>query len=188
LQDAAQRLQAAGWTIVTTDCPPLREPAALQAMLWLAESRRGLNAAMQQEGDSDALFVFEQMEALCPTPDLNGFMDALQVRNRFLRDWMAFFERYPVAITPVSGELPFPDHDDVTSPARFREIMAAQLTQVGLPLMGLPGLTVSTGMVGRVPVGVQLLAGRYREDLLLAAGAVIEAAGTPPSPIDPITA
>jgi methylenetetrahydrofolate dehydrogenase (NADP+)/methenyltetrahydrofolate cyclohydrolase len=39
--------------------------------------------------------------------------------------------------------------------------------------MGLPGLTVTTGTVGRVPVGVQLLAGRYREDLLLQAGATI---------------
>jgi amidase len=188
LQDAAARLQAAGWSIVTTDCPPLREPAALQAMLWLAESRRGLNAALHQEGDPDALFIFGEMEKLCPMPDLNAFLDGLQRRNAFARQWQGFFERYPVAITPVSGELPFPDQDDVTSPARFRAIMDAQLTQVGLPLMGLPGLTVSTGMVGRVPVGVQLLAGRYREDLLLDAGAVIEAAGTPPGPIDPITA
>jgi amidase len=37
-----------------------------------------------------------------------------------------------------------------------------------------------------VPVGVQLLAGRYREDLLLQAGAVIEAAGAPITPIDPV--
>ena len=33
--------------------------------------------------------------------------------------------------------------------------------------------------------GVQLVAGRYREDLLLAAGAAIEAAGVPPAPVDP---
>jgi amidase len=99
---------------------------------------------------------------------------------------MEFFERFPVAITPVSGELPFRDQEDVESPAAFRRIMAAQLTQVGLPLMGLPGLAVATGLVGTVPVGVQLLAGRYREDLLLTAGEVIEAAGTPAAPIDPI--
>jgi amidase len=52
--------------------------------------------------------------------------------------------------------------------------------------MGLPGLTVTTSTVGRIPVGVQLLAGRYREDLLLQAGAVIEAAGAPITPIDPV--
>lgn len=185
LRDAARRLEAAGWTIEEADTPPLREPAALQAMLWLAESRRGLNAALRQEADPDAVFVFAQMEALCPQPDLNAFMDGLQKRATFVRQWMEFFERFPLAITPVSGELPFRDQEDVESPEAFRRIMEAQLTQVGLPLMGLPGLAVTTGMVGTVPVGVQLLAGRYREDVLLQAGAVIEAAGAPASPVDP---
>ncbi|GGJ39699.1 amidase family protein [Neoroseomonas lacus] len=185
LRDAASRLEAAGWTIEETDTPPLREPAALQAMLWLAESRRGLNTALHREADPDASFVFAQMEALCPQPDLNGFMDALQKRSFFVRQWMEFFERFPVAITPVSGELPFRDQEDVESPEAFRRIMEAQLTQVGLPLMGLPGLVVTTGLVGTVPVGVQLLAGRYREDVLLRAGAVIEAGGVPASPVDP---
>jgi len=185
LRDAARRLEAAGWIIEEAETPPLREPAALQAMLWLAESRRGLNAALHKEADPDATFVFAQMEALCPPPDLNAFIDGLQKRAGFVRQWMAFFERFPLAITPVSGELPFRDNEDVESPAAFRRIMAAQLTQLGVPLMGLPGLAVSTGLVGTVPVGVQLLAGRYREDLLLEAGAAIEAGGVPPSPVDP---
>ncbi|MBR0668772.1 amidase family protein [Roseomonas hellenica] len=185
LRDAASRLEKAGWTIEEVDTPPLRRPAELQAMLWLAESRRGLNRALREEDDPDASFVFAQMEALCPMPDLDALMDALQVRSGFVRQWMEFFERFPIAITPVSGELPFRDQEDVESPEAFRRIIEAQLTQVGLPLMGLPGLTVATGLVGTVPVGVQLLAARYREDLLLDAGAVIEAAGASVAPVDP---
>jgi amidase len=163
--------------------PPLREPARLQAILWLAETRRGLNKAIAAEGDPDATFVYTQMEALCPAPDLFGFMDALQARAGFVRQWQLFFERYPVALCPVSAELPFADQCDVSSVERFREVMEAQLTQVGLPLMGLPGLAVATGLVGRTPVGVQVLAGRYREDLLLEAGAAIEAGGVPATPV-----
>ena len=41
---------------------------------------------------------------------------------------------------------------------------------IGTPFMGLPGLTVATGLVGQTPVGVQVVAGRYREDLCLAGG------------------
>ncbi|MBE9603647.1 amidase family protein [Acetobacteraceae bacterium H6797] len=185
LRDAGRRLQDAGWTVVDTALPPLREPARLQAMLWLAESRRGLNAALAKEADPDATFVFGEMEKLCPQPDLNGFQDALQARAGFLRQWQLFFQKYPVAICPVSAELPFLDHEDSSSPEAFRRIMEAQLVQVGLPLMGLPGLTVTTGLVGKVPVGVQLLAGRFREDILIKAGRVIEAAGVPASPVDP---
>jgi amidase len=188
LRDSARRLEAAGWVVEEAECPPLREPAALQAMLWLAESRRGFNAALHAEADPDASFIFAEMEALCPMPDLNAFMDGLQKRSHFVRVWMQFFERHPVAITPVSAELPFRDNEDVESPAAFRRIMESQLTQVGLPLMGLPGLVVTTGLVGRIPVGVQLLAGRYREDLLFEAAEAIEAAGVPASPIDPVIA
>lgn len=38
----------------------------------------------------------------------------------------------------------------------------------------MPGLSVPTGMAGGIPVGVQLMAWRFREDLLLQAGQVIE--------------
>ncbi len=183
LRDAASRLEAAGWTVEETPLPPLREPARIQAMLWLAESRRGANRAIAAEADPDASFVYAQMEALCPEPDLAAFMDGLQARATFLRQWMEFFEIYPLALCPVSAELPFPDQLDVQSPDAFRRVMEAQLTQVGLPLMGLPGLTVTTGLVGQTPVGVQLLAGRYREDILLDAGAAIEAGGVPATPV-----
>ena len=55
--------------------------------------------------------------------------------------------------------------------------MKVQLTQRALPVLGLPCLAVSTSLVGKIPVGVQLVAGRYREDILLSAGADIESAG-----------
>lgn len=188
LRDAAGRLTEAGWQVEETDCPPFREPAMLQAMLWLAEFRRGAAEAVEKEADPDSMFVYEQMVRLCPEPDMNGILDALQRRATLVRDWQMFLDQYPVLLCPVSGELPFPDLLDVESPAAFDRAMKAQLTQVGLPLMGLPGLTVSTGMTeGNIPVGVQLIGARYREDTLLAAGEVIEAGGVPALPVDPAT-
>jgi amidase len=189
LRDAARRLEAAGWSVEEMAAlPPLAEPARLQAMLWLAEMRRGAAAAVAREGDPDSTAVFGYMERLCPVPDFDGFQDALQRRAGLLREWLLFFERFPVVLMPVSGELPFRDNSDVEGFAAFERIMAAQLPQVGLPLLGLPGFAVATGLEGRVPVGVQLVAGRFREDLLLAAGEAIEAGGVPAAPVDPIAA
>jgi amidase len=82
--------------------------------------------------------------------------------------------------------LPFADHLDCKDEASFARVWRAQLTQIAIPFMGLPGLTVATGLLGRIPVGVQVVASRYREDLCLLAGEAIEAGGTPPSPIDPV--
>jgi amidase len=177
LRDAAARLKDAGWEVVETPCPPFREPARLQAMLWLAEFRRSAAAAIDQEADPDATFVYAQMAKRAPAPDLHAFMDALQSRMRLLRQWNLFLERYPVLICPVSAETPFADQLDVTSPEAFDRVIEAQLTQVGLPFMGLPGLSVCTGIADGVPCGAQLVAGRYCEDALFAAAAEIEARG-----------
>lgn len=175
LREAAARLADAGWEIVETDCPSFREPARLQAQLWLAEFRRTGAKAIEEEADPDSSIVYAQMERLCPAPGLDEFMDALQKRVTLLREWSLFLHEYPILICPVSGEVPFPDLDDVVSPDRFDEIMEAQLTQVGLPLMGLPGLSVFTGMAEGIPVGAQLIGGRYQEDVVLQAAAEIEA-------------
>ncbi len=185
LRDAAKRLQAAGWEVVERDCPPFRKPVELQLVLWLAEYRRSAAQALKDEDDPDANFVYEQMAALCPEPTLNSLLDTLQARMELVREWSAFLKDYPLLLCPVSAEPPFPDLLDVESPAAFRRVFEAQLTQIGLPLMGLPGLTVSTGLNGSVPVGVMLVAGRFCEELLLQAGEAIARGGTPPTPIDP---
>ena len=117
--------------------------------------------------------------------DADTLSKALTRRATLTRQWLQFLEKYAVLVMPVSGELPFPDQLDVKDDASFARVWRAQLTQIAIPFMGLPGLTVSTGLVGRVPVGVQVVSGRYREDLCLAAGEAIEAGGTPSAAIDP---
>src|SRR5260370_24716445 len=79
---------------------------------------------------------------------------------------------------PVSGEVQLPDGLDMRDDASFARVWRAQLTQIAIPFMGLPALTVSTGFVGRVPVGVQVVSTRYREDLCLLAGEAIESPRT----------
>ncbi len=185
VRDAASRLESDGWEVEEVDCPPLREAAALQARLWLAEYRQGNIEAVAREDDPDASFVFGQMLERCPAPNLDEMMETLRRKATLTREWRMFLDRYPVLVCPVSAELPFPDLLDVESPEAFERVMEAQLFQIGLPFMSLPALTVSTGMVGDVPVGVQLVADRYHEARLLRAGEVIERGGVPASPVDP---
>ncbi|MGB5865846.1 MAG: amidase family protein [Sulfitobacter sp.] len=178
LRDAAARLKDAGWRIEEVPSPPFRAPARCQAQLWLAEMARGAQDAFAQENDPDANHVLAEMHKLTPVPDLNEVLDAMQARVGFLREWQTFLATYPVLVCPVSAEPPFPDLLDLED---FPRVMEAQLTQVGLPLMGLPGISVFTGFgqsdVGPVPLGAQLIGARYREDILLDAAEAIEARG-----------
>ncbi len=185
LRAAAHQLEGEGWVVDEVDCPPFRPAAELNAQLWMAEMRRAAIPAIKAEAEAASTFIFEHMTARSEPLDADGLLDALQQRAALVRQWQLFTQKYPLVICPVSAELPFRDQQDMESADAFEAIMEAQLTQLGLPLLGLPGLSVATGLVGNSPVGVQLIAGRYREDILLDAGAAIEKAGTPPSPIDP---
>jgi amidase len=181
--DAGKRLARAGWIVEEiTNTPPLREAADLQTKLWLGDGYEAQLETAEREGDPGALACLRGNRAKVHPFDLSK---ALTRRATLTREWLALFENYAVLLMPVSGELPFPDQLDRKDEASFARVWHAQLPQIAIPFMGLPGLTVSTGLVGRVPVGVQLVSGRYREDLCLAAGEAIEAGGTPSAAIDP---
>jgi amidase len=184
--DAAKRLERAGWTVEEVATPPLREPADLQTKLWIGDGYEAQLEAAEREGDPGALACLRGNRAKVFPFDATTLSKVLVRRATLTREWLLFLEKYPVLLMPVSGELPFPDHLDRKDEASFTRVWQAQVPQIAIPFMGLPGLTVSTGLVGRVPVGVQLVAGRYREDLCLLAGEAIEAGGTPSAPIDPV--
>jgi amidase len=185
--DAGKRLARAGWVVEEIETtPPLREAADLQTKLWLGDGYEAQLATAEREGDPGALACLRGNKIKVFPFDAAAFSKALTRRATLAREWLQFFETYSVLLMPVSAELPFPDGLDLRDDASFARVWRAQLPQIAIPFMGLPGLTVSTGLVGRVPVGVQVVSGRYREDLCLLAGEAIEAGGTPPMPVDPV--
>jgi len=186
--DAGKRLERAGWVVEQIETtPPLREAADLQTKLWLGDGYEAQLAAAEREADPGALACLRGNRSKVFPFDAAAFSRALTRRATLTREWLEFLESYPVLLMPVSGELPFPDGLDMRDEASFARVWRAQLTQIAIPFMGLPALTVSTGLVGKIPVGVQIVSGRYREDLCLLAGEAIEAGGTPPAPIDPVS-
>jgi amidase len=186
--DAGRRLERAGWRVDEIDTtPPLREAAELQTKLWLGDGFEAMLEAAQREGDPGALACLRGNRDKVHPFDAAAFSKALTRRATLTREWQTLFETYAVLLMPVSGELPFPDGLDLRDDVSFARVWRAQMPQVGIPFMGLPALTVSTGLLGRVPVGVQIVSGRYREDLCLRAGEAIEALGTPSTPVDPVS-
>ena len=188
LSDAGKRLERAGWTVEEiADTPPLREAAEWQTKLWLGDGYEAQLEAATREGDPGALACLRGNRTKVVPFGAADYAKALTRRATLTREWLQFFETYAVLLIPVSAELPFANNLDLKDEASFARVWRAQLAEIAIPFMGLPGLTVSTGLVGRAPVGVQVVSGRYREDLCLAAGEAIEAGGVPPMPIDPFS-
>ncbi len=189
LRDAAERLSAAGYHVEeVADTPSFRDATDMQVKLWLGDGFPAFDAMVQKEGDPASMAVADALREMAMALPTDIIAQTLPKRATLTRKFQLFLDDYPLLLCPVSGQLPFADQADMGGPAAMQAVWEAQITQTGLPLMSMPGLVVSTGMVGHAPVGVQLISQRYREDLLLDAGAAIEAGGTPPSPIDPIWA
>ena len=186
LLDAAARLRDAGWTVDEVDgLPPLKEAVPLQIALWMGDGYQGLVEAAQREGDIGAITALAGQKALVENLQLGDLSAALSRRLGIARAWQLFMERHSVLLLPVSAELPFANDLDLQGQEAYERVWRAQLTMIALPLTGLPALTVSTALAARTPVGVQIVAGRFREDLCLDAGEAIEARGVPPAPVDP---
>jgi amidase len=184
--DAGRRLADAGWTVEEVDdTPPLNESAEVNEWLWLGDGFAQLADAAERDGDPGALAVVAFGKTRIKTYPADAVARALVQRATVTRQWQLFLHKYAVLLIPVSAELPFPDGLDLQGNAAFQRVWDSQFLLRATPVLGLPALAVSTGLVGQSPVGVQIVAGRYREDLCLRAGEAIEARGTPPAPVDP---
>ena len=178
LLEAAARLRDAGWLVdEVNELPSLKDGVAIQIALWMGDGYEGLMQAAQREGDPGAINALASQAEYARTIGLPEFSSALARRLGIARAWQVFMERYPLVLLPVSAELPFPNDLDMQGAEACQRVWRAQLPMIALPVTGLPALTVTTGMVGRTPVGVQLVAPRFREDFCLDAGADIEARG-----------
>ena len=90
------------------------------------------------------------------------------------RTWNEFLQRYPLLLMPASCRLPQPWGADLGTVDQMRELIAAQSPLIAVAALGLPGISVPTGMSGGLPIGVQLVADSYREMRLLYAASIVE--------------
>lgn len=187
LDDAAGALSDAGYQVEHVAPPHFRELAELWSPLVITEARFGFAQAIEQYGDEKVRTAMATWLAVTPELDLRAFSAAFGRRDQILREWRLFLQEHPILITPASWQRPFPVDHDQRGPDAFREILHAQSPVLAIALLGIPGLTVPTGVVDGVPTGVQVVAERFREDLCFDAGEVIEEAHPMGTPIDPRT-
>ena len=173
LRGAVKKLEQADWKVDEVKIPPLRSAMENQLVLWMAEMDKSAKHLLTKENDPDAILIYDRLRKISKYKSPDQIMDALQERANLTRQWKKFLFDYPLLLCPVSCSLPFDDLQDLKSERHFEQIIEDQILQIGLPFMGLPGLTVTTDRNENRPVGVQLVASHFREDILLDAAKII---------------
>lgn len=178
---AAEKLRDAGWQVdELEELPPIAEAVSVQLALWFGDGYEAMVEAAEHEGDPGAIAALAGQRELALSIGQPEFSAALSRRLGIARAWSSFMERYPAVLLPSSAELPFQDDLDLKSPEDYTRVWRAQMTMIGLPVTGLPSLCLATGLTeGGTPLGVQIVSGKYREDVALAVAEAIEARQQP---------
>jgi amidase len=185
VRQAAGWLAQAGYEIEEAAPPCFEEAARLFFTLIRTEEAASTTKVIEQLGDDALRRARASTMAYASELDFPGYIKAFARRAAMLREWMMFFERYPLLLMPVSWELPFPVDYDQQGDAAVAHMLTAHHPMLAVSVLGLPGLAAPTGLANGIPVGVQLVASRYGEEICLAAGAIIETHYSAKMPIDP---
>ncbi len=186
VRDAGNALAAAGYAVEEVEPPDVAGVAATWTTICINEMRHVNQPWIRKYGGAAINRSLDLTLAAVPDVDLDGYMKALMARAKHVRDWTLFMDRYPLVVGPVSTEPPFEIGFDTTSAERHAEVNRAQRLLVAVNLLGLPAVAVPTGVAGGLPLGVQIIGSRYREDLCLDAAEVVEAQRPLVTPIDPV--
>ena len=170
---AARALQEAGYKIEPVTPPFFDEACELWRNLVWGDLRRAM-PLINQLGDKSVQQNAAYFLDWVPEPTRDEYLAMLDRRLAILRAWTVFFEQYPVLLCPISwGATPNID-SDVQNLDRIIKLTNDQGPMLCTAMLGLPALSVPTGLVNSLPTGVQLVAARFREDLLAKLGVIIQ--------------
>ena len=176
IDQAASHLADAGYAVAAVNPPLVAEIAENWRTLLMTDTKVMMEASIREHGSRDINQVIDDYLAASNPRDGEGYIRALADRTRLLRAWSVFMEDYPLVLAPVSQVPPFPQGEDLKGTARVRQMLDEQSMLYGVNALGLPAAAVPTGLHDGLPMGVQIIGPRLREDLCLDAAEAVERA------------
>lgn len=92
------------------------------------------------------------------------YLKALKVRTIIKRDFEKAFKKYDVIIGPTMPMLPFKIGEKIQDPL---ELYMCDILTVAANLYGGPAVSIPCGFSNGMPIGMQIMAQAFREDLIL---------------------
>lgn len=189
LDEAAARLTDAGYIVEEVEFPLFAEAHKLWHLLCMEDFRRVM-PLVEQVGDEEIKlsaknFFASGKEWWGEEPQLSDILGGYARRGALMVQLQHFLEDYPLLLLPSSTEQAFQQDADLASEESMRHVVAAQWPMMAVALFGVPAISVPTSVVSGLPVGVQIVGRRFREDTLFDAAEILEAHASIVTPIDP---
>ena len=180
---AAGWLADAGYDVVDAEPPMVAE--ATEAWVDVMFADAGVTWPQMEPVAGDGLRAFIDAcfaKGVGKPVDQAAQLAAWEAVHTIGAAWTAFLQEHPIVLSPVCCERPWVVGEDIY---RVDEIAGAMRMVVPANVLGLPACAVPVGSDEDLPQGVQLIGGRFREDLVLAAAQRIEDRAPALTPINP---
>ena len=174
LDDARAMLTEAGYQVEEIEPPLLRELARDGMGCLFGEVQALMADDVRKYGSTTINSIFDNyFEAFTPYEGKELLL-AMGRRSRYVRAWTLKLQEYPLILTPF---LPMPTYAwdrDEQGLEGAKELLAKGIYSYTMNFMGLPAGNIAPSYNDGLPVGVQIVGQRFREDLILDACEAIE--------------
>lgn len=178
LDAARDALTDAGYIVEEVTPPCMPEVALTGYRALLTEVSHLMAADIDALGSETLQAIFaEYFRQFKPFDDMD-FLKAAARRTHFAREWALHQERFPLMLTPFLPQPFFAPGRDTEGAEGVQEVLGAALWSYSMNFIGLPAGNLPARLAelphGPVPIGVQIVGRRWREDLVVDAMCAIE--------------
>lgn len=186
IRGVADHLADAGHDVVEATPPDYETTIELWRNLLLADIRVQLDLLAQVMGDGGRA-VLANFDRDSAETDLAAVLLLHAERHRVMRLWAEFFETYPVILSPTWAQRAFAHDADLDAETGTALMIDTMRPVLPANILGLPAAITPAGVVDGLPVGAQVIGGRFTDLRCLAIAEEIESLVGTLTPIDPIT-
>lgn len=174
VETAARLLDDAGYIVEEVETPPVDELAAAAGRIFVGEAKMLMEKDFRKYGSETFQKVYDSYGEMFGADTGEDYVRTIAYRNHLHRQWNVLLAKYPLMKTPyLLGPL-YAWNRDEEGAEGAQAVLGNLIYSYSFNYLGLPAAIISTGVVDNLPVGVQIVGRRFREDQCLDAAEIIE--------------
>jgi amidase len=174
LESAKEALEDAGYLLEEIELPEFKEVSTFSASTLFGELKILHQKDYTEYGSETFNKIANNYFELTDPFEGEDFLLGMSKRSYFFRLWNLFFQKYPLILTPFLLYQTYKWDRDAEGLEGTKEVLAGMFYAHTMNYLGIPAGVISSNYNNGLPVGVQIIAPRYREDWILDACEAIE--------------
>lgn len=178
IDNAASALSNAGYEVEEAEPPLARETGEVGYRALMGEVKALLDADIRQYGSETLHSIFNEYYLQFPPYEGNELLKVMARRSFYARQWSEFLAAYPLVLTPFLLKPFFKPGRDAEGTEGILDALGGSHWSFIMNFTGLPAGNLPTHIAqspeGPKPIGIQIAARRWREDLIVDAMQAIE--------------